>query len=384
MPSSALAAVAMSLLAVLLLTRTTVSVPAAAADVTPIVTLAPGLRLEVVARGLSAPRAIAPVSADRAYVTLFSWTKSRGSLVRLTRSGGVWKAMTVLSKLDRPGGLALGPDGKLYLGEVGRISRFDLNKPAFVREKVITDLPGKGLHPLASFVFTPTGDLIVNTGSSTNNCEARKGKATCPEVEGRTGSGGLRSYHFDWPTGLVTRWDRLAQGLRNSMALAVHPSGTIVEADNGRDAIDEADPKLSDEQLPHDELNVIAAGTNYGWPYCFDDRRNSPEFPAYNCAATISPQRLRPAHAAPLGMAYWNDTLVIAYHGYRDSGHRVVAFPVDAQGIPSGPGTELIGDWTEKPGQELGGPVGVVAAADGSLWVADDCNGMVLRLTRTS
>ena len=32
---------------------------------------------------------------------------------------------------------ALGPDGKLYLGEVGRISRFDLNKPAFVQEKVI-------------------------------------------------------------------------------------------------------------------------------------------------------------------------------------------------------------------------------------------------------
>ena len=29
--------------------------------------------------------------------------------------------------------------------------------------------------------------------------------------------------------GSVTGWDRLAQGVRNSMALAVHPSGTIVE-----------------------------------------------------------------------------------------------------------------------------------------------------------
>ena len=324
------------------------------------------------------------MSADLAYVTSFSWTKSSGSLVRLTRSGGVWKATTVLRKLDRPGGLALGPDGELYLGEVGRISRFDLRKPAFVRETVITDLPGKGLHPLATFAFTSAGDLIVNTGSSTNNCEARKGKATCPEVEGRTGSAGLRMYHLAWPTGSVTGWDRLAQGLRNSMGLAVHPSGTIVEVDNGRDAIDEADPKLSDEQLPHDELNVIAPGKNYGWPYCFDDRRNSPEFPTYNCSATTAPQTLLPAHAAPLGMAYWNGTLVIGYHGYRDTGHRVVAFPVDAQGIPSGPGTELIGGWTEKPGQELGGPVGVVAAADGSLWVADDRNGMVLRLTRTS
>ena len=75
---------------------------------------------------------------------------------------------------------------------------------------------------------------------------------------------------------------------------------------------------------------------------------------------------------------------VIGNHACRDTGHRVVAFPVDAQGIPSGPGTELIGGWTEKPGQELGGPVGVVAAADGSLWVSDDRNGMVLRLTRTS
>ena len=358
------------------------AVHSAAAGRTPSVTLAAGYRIDVVSAALVAPRAVLPVTADLAYVTQFSWTKNKGSLVRLTRSASGWKATTVLSKLDRPGGLALGPDGKLYVGEVGRVSRIDLSKASLVREPVITDLPGKGLHPLATFAFTATGDLIVNTGSSTDSCDGQKGKATCAEVEGRAGLGGLRLYHFAWPAGRVTGWDRLAQGLRNSMALAVHPSGTILEADNGRDAINDADPKLSDALLPHDELNVIESGRNYGWPYCYDDRTPSPEFRSYDCAATVAPQTLIPAHAAPLGMAYWDGKLVVGYHGYRDNGHRLVAFPIDAKGVPNGPSTELIGGWVEKSGQELGGPVGIAAAPDGSLWVTDDRNNMVIRLTK--
>ena len=84
-----------------------------------------------------------------------------------------------------------------------------------------------------------------------------------------------------------------------------------------------------------------------------------------------------PAHAAPLGIAYWNGGLAVGYHGYRAHGHRLVWFPIDAQGRPQDQPKELVFDW-EKPD---GSPVDLRAGADGALYVSEDHNGTVLRLT---
>ena len=166
------------------------------------------------------------------------------------------------------------------------------------------------------------------------------------------------------------------------MGLAVHGSGTIMQAENGRDDINKADPKLSDETLPHEELNVITQGGNYGWPYCYSDQRVSPEFKKYACKQTVAPLKLLPAHAAPLGMSYWGNQLVVSYHGYRDTGHRLMGFPIDSLGKPNGEGIELIGNWGETDTQEFGGPVGTAVAPDDTLWVTDDRNNVILRLSR--
>lgn len=168
------------------------------------------------------------------------------------------------------------------------------------------------------------------------------------------------------------------------MALAVHPSGLILQGENSRDAINAADPKLDDATLPHDELNVLARGAHYGWPYCYDNQVNAPEFPRFDCAHTQKPRVLLPAHAAPLGMTYWltgpqayRGWLVVGYHGYRPTGHRLVAFPVDARGIPSNRPIELIQNWV-LPGGKLGAPVDVKPGPNGTLLITDDRNGMLL------
>ena len=360
-------------------TRVSGAVAAPRFAANPGVRLAAGLHLEVITTDVATPRAVVVLDGSTALVTSFSWDPRRAELYRLTRSGTTWSAARVQGGIDRPGSMIVGPDGKVYLGEVGRVSRFAAGTPA-KRETVVSGLPGKGRHPLATFTFRTPNELVVNVGSSTDNCEASKGKAVCPEAEANNGLGLLRAYDLTG-SGPATKWTVLARGMRNSVALVTHSSGTLLEADNGRDAINKADRTLSDAALPHDELNEIVPGQNYGWPYCYDNQRNSPEFRRYACSDTTSPQTLLPPHSAPLGMAYWNGRLVVAYHGYRELGHRLVAFPVNARGVPSGPSTDLVSGWEENDSRSAGGPVGLMVAPDNSLWVTDDRNDQVLRLT---
>jgi glucose/arabinose dehydrogenase len=348
------------------------------------VTVAPGYKLDTIASNLKVPRAVVQTDTNTTFVVEFgSWNKNTGSLVKLTKSGETWKTTRVLTKLDRPVGLIQGPDGFLYIGEVGRISRFDPKASNITLQRVITDLPGLGLHPLTVMAFTADKKLVVNVGSSTNNCEKFKGKTLCPTAEGPKPLGTLRLYTLDLAAGKSKGFVTLARGVRNSLGIAVHPSGTIMQAENSRDAINEADPTFDDETMPADELNVVTPGANYGWPYCFDKQRNAPEFKKYDCKKTVAPHVLLPAHSAPLGLTYWGNQLVVSYHGYRDVGHRLVGFPTDGNGKVTGQPIELISDWDESDTQEMGGPVGTSVSADGSLWITDDRNNMVLRLSRS-
>ena len=132
-----------------------------------------------------------------------------------------------------------------------------------------------------------------------------------------------------------------ATGIRSALALLQLPDGLLLAASNGRDSIDSVDPRLSDEKLPHDMLLAVTQGSRHGWPYCFDLGRPSPEYPRANCRQYARPAILFPPHAAPLAMLAYRGTalagakgkFVVAYHGYRAAGHRVVAFATDTRGL---------------------------------------------------
>jgi glucose/arabinose dehydrogenase len=99
---------------------------------------------------------------------------------------------------------------------------------------------------------------------------------------------------------------------------------------------------------------------------------------------------LLPAHAAPLGMAYYlrellpaeyRGSLIIGYHGYRKHGRRVVAFATDDHGLPQGEAVELIGAWGPADPTPMGAPTDVKVGADGAIYITEDRNGTVLRLS---
>lgn len=368
------------------------------------------------------PRKALEIPGHRLLVTdMGGWNPHKGILWLLefadARYSRLLTARKLATGLNLPHDIKFGPDRLIYLGEADHIIRFRLRDGEIAdRETAIEALPftaGDHLHPLTSFVFLPNGDLLVNAGSKTDDCNLGVDKHNCEEAE----SVGLRHYRF-LPES--NRWDGrfslYASGLRNSMALVVHPSGTILQGENSTD--------FKEAEEPYEEINVIQPGGFYGWPFCFNRRLNVGQV-AEGCARPdyIEPYSLMPPHVAPLDMIYYSgdllpalkNHLLVSWHGYRVVGNRVVSYPTSPTGLPllrpsvtfnrdpippaqsfsshtmtprggssaDAQHVEVIGQWNQVENlRPEGAPVGLLQLQDGALLIVDDKNKSVLRLSR--
>lgn len=323
----------------------------------------------------------------------------RGRLWRLTVGAEGVRAEVMASRLGRPHGIRVGPDGRIYIGEIHRITRFDPQSArplATELEEVVPEIPTERpgsdrirLHPMASFVFDAAGDLIVNHGSETDHCDASVGQPRCAE-EDRNAAALWRYRRLSEAAARPIRYARepevIALGLRNSVAIASHSSGLILQGENGTD--------FEEVDRPEEELNVIEQGAHYGWPYCYGHSHEDPRWrgASFSCDPDQNeryraPHMLLPAHGAPLGMLYYagdlaplRNTLLIALHGYRSPGHRILGVQVDARGLPQGELREVVAGWDAADTHPRGNPVEFAQARDGSVWFVEDKNGTILRL----
>ncbi|HEX4635506.1 MAG TPA: PQQ-dependent sugar dehydrogenase [Rhizomicrobium sp.] len=379
------------------------------------------------ARTIRLPRVLLPLPGGKDFLVTDTgkWNNPGGALLRITAERGKPTVITpLLTDLYMPHAMSYGPGGKVYVNEQGRIFRFDPLSPdpkASV-ETVIADAPDTrtryNFHPLSSFIFDTNNDMLLSVGAPSDQCikdGKPDGTTFCAESEGDYMAAGIRRYAYLGDGKWSPNFTVMARGLRNSVAMVRHSSGTLLQAENSED--------FSPADSPFEELNVLRQGAHYGWPYCYDMTGTNPAWADAhvmdcNSAAHTKPVRLLPPHGAPLSMLYYDGAmfpqlrgkLLIALHGYRPAGARIAAFTVDRRGIPvparnphyqmyatpsgdetvsmpyPGPASEpllLTPGWNNVDGlHPRGSPVGLAVAEDGAIWVAENQNATILRIAR--
>ena len=347
------------------------------------------------ARGRFRPRTIVedPHHDNRMWIVDAGARRPRaGRVWRMEKSEGGWSIEVVFDRLDRPHGVGVGPDGWIYVGEIHRIVRFDPADPTATRETVIDELPTElrdgsriRFHPLKAFVFEPDWDLVVNMGSGTDHCAESLPAPRCEDETDHLAALWRFEYLGDRRWGEPTP---IAHGLRNSVALASHRSGLLLQAENGSD--------FPEGDRPAEELNRIEDGKHYGWPYCYeargvDERWSHSDFRCDDASMHAAPHLLLPAHGAPLGMDWYEGeriadlrgVLLISLHGYRALGHRLIGLRADATGLPARDAEifDVVSGWDASERGPKGAPVDFTVARDGSIWMVEDNNGTVIRIS---
>ncbi|MBA3672976.1 MAG: PQQ-dependent sugar dehydrogenase [Gemmatimonadaceae bacterium] len=337
--------------------------------------VARGFKVAFFADGVPGVRFMALARDGAVYVS----QPDRGRILRLpdvNRDGAADTVAVVVDGLRQPHGLAF-HKGALFVANTDGVVRVPLgaNGLAAGAPAYVNRYDSGGGHWTRTIVFGADSAMYVSVGSSCNLC-----------VERSTDRAAVLRFNEDGSGKRV-----FSSGLRNAVGLAMHPvTHAIWATQNERDNL-----RPEHEDLPPDELNILADGGDYGWPYCYADRVPNPEYAdAARCAKTVAPALALQAHSAPLGLAFlarattfpaeYRGDLLIAYHGSwnRDSptGAKLVRVHVQ-KGAPVS-ATDFITGWQSSNGKRWGRPVDVLVAADGSVLVSDDSRGAIYRVTR--
>jgi glucose/arabinose dehydrogenase len=338
------------------------------------VTLPKGFTISVYAEGMSDVRLMTLGPGGDVYATL----TAGGRVVRVSdanRDGVADRVTTVASGLNAPHGIAFRGD-TLYLAETNRVVRFD--RPGGAPTVVVPHLPSNGGHFTRTMLFQDD-HFLVSVGSSCNLCDERDPRRAA-----------VMRYNLDG--GGETPF---ATGLRNSVGLAINPvTHEVWATNNDRD-------NLGDD-LPPDRVNILRPGGFYGWPFCYLPNKPNPEYQRTSgrCPEAIGPAVTLPAHAAPLGLAFYTGQtfpaeyrgdLFVALHGSWNRmlpvGYGVVRVHLD-QGRPVGAPQAFLSGFREgnadaltpQVGRVWGRPVGLLVLPDGSLLVSDDEGGRIYRI----
>jgi glucose/arabinose dehydrogenase len=302
----------------------------------------------------------------------------------------------------RANGIAVSPAGAIYAATTTTVWRIpyasgDRTEPgataiAHVRTGPIAPNSDGDVHRTTSVVASGNA-LYVGVGSSCNACVETDATRAAVFRMAPDGSGAVR----------------LVKRSRNPMALAVDPAtGALFIGGAGQDGLSYGHPyEYMDSPTAHGNADV-----DYGWPGCEENhiaynplRQN----PAPDCASAVAPAIEFPAYATLIGATFYAPAagapyafpaayrggLFVTSHG---SWHCCPATTPRVYFVPmhgDTPATAV--NWNDPTVQHsdfvsgygsasknayIGRPTGIAVGANGSLFVADDRTGTILRIRR--
>ena len=202
---------------------------------------------------------------------------------------------------------------------------------------------GDTTNPFESAGFSPIDERPGREGfdaqRSAGNPHDLRGKVLRVRTDGSSPAGNL------FPGGVGGRAEIYAMGLRNPFSIAVGDDGQRVVGDVGPDSFLDGNPGPRGE----DELNLLDAPGDFGWPRCIGNRRGyrDKDFatgalgPAFDCSATSAP-----------ALSY--DYLTVSEWALADGGRTAIAGDIFDPADLSGPfaqpahrkGEVLMSEWS--------------------------------------
>lgn len=282
---------------------------------------------EIVAavEGLKRVRFMAKSPDNRIFVTdMFNLTDNRKGVVYILDdfdpvTKKFKRIIPFMTGLRNPNSVAFyaDPDGSqwFYVALTDRLLRYRY-EPGSIKPSgepsVLATFPDYGLgykyggwHLTRTIAVGDNGKIYVSVGSSCNACEEKEDvRASILEMD----PDGKNQRHY-------------ARGLRNAVGLR-WIDGQLFATNMGADHLG--------LDRPADTLGLIKERTNYGWPYCFQSGAKMFSDPKFNLRGTKLDCRSvpaltvpLPAHAAPLGLEYFDGTspaelrnsFLVALHG---------------------------------------------------------------------
>ena len=347
-----------------------------------------------------------------------------GFLVALQDKTGTGKADVIERFGDSvqtggAGGTGIGMyQGSIYAEINNRIVRYSLSGegivPAGSAETIVSGLPLGGDHPMHPFIINSKGSMFVDVATATNACQLKNrtlkspGADPCTELETR---GGIWLYDANKTNQTFSPAERYATGIRNAEGFAIDSSGRLFATMHGRDQLHANWPDFykpdQEATLPSEELLLVKAKGDYGWPECYHDPFVnklvlSPEYGGDGkkigvCANKIAPIADYPAHWAPNAMVRYDQTqfpahyrggVFIAFHGswdrapYAQGGYNVIFQALN--GDHASGQCEIFADGfagaVKTPAEAEHRPTGLAVGPDGSLYVSDDVKGRIYRI----
>lgn len=254
-----------------------------------------GYRAETVVTDLRGPTQMTFGPDGRLWIAQLAGGENSGTGQVVAVELATGERETLLRDLFKPTGLAV-TETDVWVMAGNRLLRAPLLENGVGKavagepKAVLRDLPNNG-RSLGTLTLTPDGRLLFETSGALTQNGPRKGSGILWQLE--PGS----------------EPEPLATGLKGAYAHTFSADGALYTTEIGDDWVNGGPPP--------DELNLVEAGADYGWPRCYGRRRPAQNNggTAQGCAETQVPLALFSRGATPSSVAvapFQENTLFVA------------------------------------------------------------------------